>query len=107
MRAVRRPARLERSGGSTPDLASDNALRRSTGAWCSDRIALGLSVANFPPRLRGLRHHENKLVTKCPSGRGGIRREGASEAAPEAVRQAIGGGCQSGWGAVTVGYKCH
>ena len=29
---------------------------------------------------------------------GCIRREGASEAAPEAVRQAVGGGCQSGWG---------
>ena len=27
-----------------------------------------------------------------------IGREGASEAAPEAVRQAVGGGCQSGWG---------
>ena len=27
-----------------------------------------------------------------------IRREGASEAAPEAVRQAVAGGCQSGWG---------
>ena len=24
--------------------------------------------------------------------------EGSSEAAPEAVRQAVGGGCQSGWG---------
>ena len=36
-----------------------------------------------------------------------IRREGASEAAPDAVRQAVGGGCQSGWGAVTVGYKCR
>ena len=29
---------------------------------------------------------------------GCIRREGASEAAPEAFRRAIGGGCQSGWG---------
>ena len=29
---------------------------------------------------------------------GGSRREGASEAAPEAVRQAVGGGCQSGCG---------
>ena len=29
-----------------------------------------------------------------------IRREGASEAAPQAVRQAVGGGCQSGWGRV-------
>ena len=27
-----------------------------------------------------------------------IGREGTSEAAPEAVRQAVGGGCQSGWG---------
>ena len=36
-----------------------------------------------------------------------IGREGASEAAPEAVRQAVGGRCRSGWGAVTVGYKCH
>ena len=29
---------------------------------------------------------------------GCIRREGASEAAPAAVTQAVGGGCQSGWG---------
>ena len=29
---------------------------------------------------------------------GCIRREGASEGGPEAVRQAVGGGCQSGWG---------
>ena len=29
---------------------------------------------------------------------GCIGREGISEAAPEAVRQAVGGGCQSGWG---------
>ena len=27
-----------------------------------------------------------------------IRREETSEAAPEAVKQAVGGGCQSGWG---------
>ena len=38
---------------------------------------------------------------------GCIRREGTSEEPPEAVRQAVGGGCLSGWGAVTVGYKCH
>ena len=31
-------------------------------------------------------------------GQGCIRREGASEVAPEAVRQAVGGGCRSGWG---------
>ena len=27
-----------------------------------------------------------------------VRGEGASQAAPEAVRQAVEGGCQSGWG---------
>ena len=27
-----------------------------------------------------------------------VRREGTSEAAPAAVRQAVGGGCRSGWG---------
>ena len=49
----------------------------------------------------------------CPSPppstppQGCIRRGGTSEAAPEAVRQAVGGGCQSGWGAVTVCYICH
>ena len=31
-------------------------------------------------------------------GQGCIRREGTSEAAPEAVKQAVGGGCRSGWG---------
>ena len=31
-------------------------------------------------------------------GQGCIRRGGASEAAAEAVRQAVAGGCQSGWG---------
>ena len=31
-------------------------------------------------------------------GAGMCRREGASEAAPEAGRQAVKGGCQSGWG---------
>ena len=29
---------------------------------------------------------------------GCIRRERTSEAAPEAVRQAVAGGCRSGWG---------
>ena len=33
-----------------------------------------------------------------PPPQGCIRRKGTSEAAPEAVRQAVGGGCQSGWG---------
>ena len=35
---------------------------------------------------------------KCVQSQGCIRREGTSEAAPEAVRQAVGGGSKSGWG---------
>ena len=31
----------------------------------------------------------------------------ARRGGPEAFRQAVGGGCQSGLGAVSVGYKCH
>ena len=42
-----------------------------------------------------------------PSPRDALEGNGASEAAPEALRQAVGGGCRSGWGAVTVGYTCH
>ena len=41
-------------------------------------------------RLRGDGHSRS-------SGQGCLRREGASEAAPEAVGWAFGGGCQSGW----------
>ena len=38
---------------------------------------------------------------------GCIGREGASETAPAAVRQAVGGGCQSGWGRLLSVTKCH
>ena len=37
-------------------------------------------------------------ATKPPTRQGCIRREGTSEVAPDAVGQAVGGGCQSGWG---------
>ena len=36
-------------------------------------------------------------TVRPPTPKGCIRREGTSEGAPEAVRQAVGGGCQSGW----------
>ena len=39
-----------------------------------------------------------RLLGPLRRGQGCIRREGTSEAAPEAVRQAVGGGRQSGWG---------
>ena len=44
-------------------------------------------VRTPPPESRHVRH-----------GQGCSRREGTLEAAPEAVRQVAGGGCQSGWG---------
>ena len=37
-------------------------------------------------------------LAECPPSQGCIRREGTPEATPEAVRQAVGGGCHSGWG---------
>ena len=37
-----------------------------------------------------------------------LKVRGLRGTAPEAVRQAVGGGCQSGWGrSLSVGYKCH
>ena len=46
--------------------------------------------------LRGT--NSDAFVSPPPPPPGRIRREGASEAAPEAVGQAVGGGCRSGWG---------
>ena len=40
--------------------------------------------------------HKCATAASCPTG--ALGREGASETAPEAVRQAVGGGCRSGWG---------
>ena len=48
------------------------------------------------PLQRGAMCHSGPSLSG--STQGSIRREGASEAAPAAVGQAIGGGCQSGWG---------
>ena len=47
------------------------------------------------------RLEKGRLLTVLPNNplaQGCIGREGTSEAAPEAVRQVVGGGCQSGWG---------
>ena len=55
--------------------------------------------AGQPPKTR---LQEDVVDLKGRAGKGGgqgcITREGASEAAPEAVRPAVGGGCQSGCG---------
>ena len=38
------------------------------------------------------------LWSRGAQTQGCIRREGTSEAAPAAVRKAVGGGCHNGWG---------
>ena len=53
---------------------------------CSDALEGG-EVPPPPPGDAAVTH-----------GQGCIRREGISEGAPEAVRRAVGGGCQSGLG---------
>ena len=45
-----------------------------------------------------LQAHISCTLDKGGGGHGCIRREGFSEGTPEALRQAVGGGCQSGWG---------
>ena len=67
---------------------------------------------NAPPQRADQGHRGHCLPIHCPAGphaAGGPSEStrASSEAAPKAVRQAVGGGCQSGWGAVTVGYKCR
>ena len=52
----------------------------------------GNGTAHRSPPVRRTRGHSRSLRHKR------TRREGTSEAAPEAVGQAVGGGCQSGWG---------
>ena len=55
-------------------------------------LACGGVVQAFISQGVGLRHQAP------PPPRGCITKEEASKVAPEAVRQEVGGGCQSGWG---------
>ena len=49
-------------------------------------------------QLSHVRESGTVVLLLTSAAQGCIRRKGASEAAPEAVRQAVGGGCRSGWG---------
>ena len=66
-------------------------------------MVLGLALAKHDGPI-GRAAPDNRRLQVSPLQRQGavaqgcIRRGGTSEAAPEAVRQAVGGGCQSGWG---------
>ena len=57
---------------------------RSRARYCLERRQLFTGTAPRGGRERG--------GGRC------IRREGTTEVAPEPVGQAVGGGCQSGWG---------
>ena len=61
-------------------------------------VTRGLSKHGDPEFLQFCFLNQNPAVLVRGGGQGCIRREGTSEAAPEALRQAVGGGCQSGWG---------
>ena len=63
-------------------------------------LSLVISKLTDPdPHARVHIPYRNSKLTRCGAcAQGCIRREGASEAAPEAVGQAVGGGCQHGWG---------
>ena len=62
------------------EVAGENPMMVGT-AWC----VCGCACVCRPPPSE-------------PREQGGIRGEGASEAAPAAVRWAVGGGCRGGWG---------
>ena len=77
------------------------------GCLPGGRAALVLTLPwarmiNVPAELWCACMPRKRIVAFCPKlgghGQGCTRREGTSQAAPEAVEQAVGGGCQSGWG---------
>ena len=59
---------------------------------------MAISFLAFERRIPPPPNHQGFVPSPPPPPQGCIRREGTSEAAPEAVRRAVGGGCQSGWG---------
>ena len=90
---------VDADGGGTSE-TSLRCLRSSGGVFVCVSETADTPLLSFSGHGRG----PSWGVCARPDGRGGgvrqgcIRREGTSEAAPEAVRQAVGGGCQSGWG---------
>ena len=79
---------------------------RPVGRW-RERVRGKGSRWRWAHWRRPLHTKTHQSVVPNPRPQGCIGREGTSETAPAAVRQAVGGGYQSGWGTVTVGYKCR
>ena len=88
----RRPQRL--FGGRLEEVA-----KAVGGGYCRLQMPLKLARGTVAGhRLGGIGGGVPHPPSNVSLGQGCIRREGTSEAAPEAVRRAVGDGCQSGWG---------
>ena len=91
-------SRLALPGARTCALFEEGSPHLWTGGPVLGR-STGAPQANSARSFRTLTSFSVCLT--CPpwvGGRDAPRREATSEVAPEAVRQAVGGGCQSGWG---------
>ena len=64
----------------------------------SSSSPIGPSRGSAGPGARGLVCGTQFQGSGGGGGQECIRMRGTSEAAPEAARQSVGGGCQSGWG---------
>ena len=83
------------SKGSSPTGQCTHPWARGTGrARGPGRRRFGDQLGH-PPTVPTEEKNEGRIPQEPPQRC--TRRDGASEAAPEAVRQAVGGGCQSGW----------
>ena len=91
------------------DVDAEEAGRPSAHAALVRGLSPGPTRALAPPKppqshIHSRRSHmppkvqHRSTICQPPPPQGGTRREGTSEVASEAVRQAVGGGCQSGWG---------
>ena len=111
-----RPSNNGRASGAAPVRPQPQVLPRSPAGGTAGAVARpgprGTYLGNagalcgpaWPPRPRPRRRRTSPRTSPDASetrgawGAWGPGQERASEAAPEAVRQAVGGGCQSGWG---------
>ena len=87
----------------------NSTFRCNSPLWpspCELHLRTPCAPCFVPSKARVHRAHSGRACGTTCTGRdaatipspGMHQREGTSEAVPEAVRQAVGGGCQSGWG---------
>ena len=81
------------NGGSEAPLISIVERPETESQWTIVRTSFACFL-----RSKGIGPSVRSRPLRRGPPQGCIRREGTSEAVPAAVRQAVGGGCQSGWG---------